>query len=218
MRVLRMPYLSVAFVTAFTLFLGAGQALAHVPYLETEDYTEEDPFEIPRSIRQSLAAYSWLEFEGGFSDDVDVYKFRVKPPWGANVFIESIVPVCPGYEDFLPWFAVVGEGFPAPVGYDLPFDLPPGHGVIVVENQTPGEPREQFYEPFGGKSYYQGPGFEQVLDQGTYYVYFWDPYEMGGDYAAIFGDKELWGILDIIRALIETPKIRADEELHTECD
>jgi len=197
--------------------LGSVPALAHVPYLETTDYTEEDPFKIPRSIRQSLAAYSWLAFDGDFTEDIDVYTFRVKDPRGANVFIETLVPVCVGYEDFLPSFAIVGEGLPDP-GIELPFDIPEGHGAFVIDNLEPGEERPQFFEPFGDKSYYQGTDFEQVLPRGSYTVYVWDPYELGGDYVIVFGDKELWGILDIIRAIIETPKIRRGEELHIECE
>lgn len=209
--------LSILFAVFLVILVGSGQVLAHVPYLETTDYSEENPFEIPRSIRQSLAAYSWLEFDGDYTEDIDVYTFEIKPPRGANVFIESLVPVCVGYEDFLPWFAIVGAGLPDP-GMEFPFDIPEGYGAIVVENVEPGEERPQFYEPFGNKSYYEGPEFEQVLPQGSYTVYFWDPYALGGDYVAVFGDKELWGILDIIRALIETPKIRRGEELHIECE
>ncbi len=52
---------------------------------------------------------------------------------------------------------------------------------------------------------------------GTYYVVFWDPSGVGGDYVAVLGDKEIWWPWDIIRALINTPKIRRGLELHTDC-
>jgi hypothetical protein len=41
---------------------------------------------------------------------------------------------------------------------------------------------------------------------------------MGGDYVAVIGYKEIWYPSDILRALILTPYIRADKELHVECD
>jgi hypothetical protein len=211
----RFAFTSLVFI--LLLYLCGSKAFAHVPYLEKTDFSEESPFEILKSIRQSLAVYAWLEFESYYTEDIDVYVFQVRQPLGTNVFIESLVPVCPGYEDFLPWFAVVGPGLPDP-GYKLPFDIPEGYGAIVVENYMPGEDRPQFYEPFGGKSYYEGPEFEQKMDPGIYYVYFWDPYEMGGDYVAVFGDLEMWGIKDILRALIVTPMIRNNEELHIDCE
>jgi hypothetical protein len=93
--------------------------------------------------------------------------------------------------------------------------LPTGYGAIVTENVEPGEEREQFYEPFGGKDYYQGPSLDIRANRtGTYYIYVWDPYKTGGDYVAVLGKLELFGITDIIRALIYTPLIRLGLELH----
>ena len=68
---------------------------------------------------------------------------------------------------------------------------------------------------FGGKSYYQGPRFDETINiSGTYYVYYWDPYQKGGDYVAVLGYKEQFPPLDFLRALINTPLIRHDYELH----
>jgi len=98
---------------------------------------------------------------------------------------------------------------------ELPFDIPDGYGAIVQENVEPGEERETFYEFFGGKSYYRGPVFEQEFSvSGTYYVYVWDPHGTGGDYTLVLGRKEIWLFMDILRALIYTPMIRMDLELH----
>jgi hypothetical protein len=189
---------------------------AHVPYIEFNDYTLDRPYEVPRSVIQSIAVYSWLETDGEYSDDLDFYTFELKEP--ARVFVESLVPECPGYEYFLPWFAVAGPGLPDPE-YPLPVELPEGYGAIIVENYEPGEERPTFYEFFGGKSYYEGPEFDMQFDvPGRYYIGFWDPYQMGGDYVAVIGYKEIWYPSDILRALILTPYIRADKELHVECD
>jgi len=172
---------------------------------------------VRNTIEQSIAVYSWIEFDGdGPATDVDVYRFKIDAP--AEVYIESLVPVCAGYESFLPSFALVGPGLPASQEY-VPFSIPAGYGAIVVANLKPGEHRETFFEPFGGKSYYEGPVFrETVRTPGTYYVVFWDPYEVGGDYVAVLGNKEIWRIRDIIRALIYTPKIRKNVELHVPCE
>jgi hypothetical protein len=118
----------------------------------------------------------------------------------------------------LPWFAVVGPGLP-PITEEVPFTIPPGYGGIVVKNLEPGEERPMFYEPFGGKHYYDGPDFDQRMSNtGTWYIYYWDPYELGGDYVAVVGYREVFRPMDIIRALIYTPIIRRNKELHVPCD
>lgn len=188
---------------------------AHVPYLEYRDSTVEKPFQVRRSITQSIAVYSWLETDWvNPSTDIDVYSFKIKDQ-PLRIFIEAIVPVCDGfYANFTPWFALVGPGLPPP-NQTVPFEIPQGYGVIVKQDVPPGSPREEFYEPFGGKSYYQGPRFDETLyTSGTYYVYYWDPFQKGGDYVAVLGYKEQFPPLDIIRALINTPLIRRDYELH----
>ena len=196
-----------------TIILLPSTALAHVPYLELSDFTKNNPFQVKKSIEQSIAVYSWLEHDGiNPCNDIDVYRFEINKP--SRVYIEAIVPKFKPYSNFTPWFAVVGPNFPVP-NYDLPFDIPEGYGAIVKEDVEPGNPRETFFEFFGGKTYYQGPIFDRVLNEsGTYYVYYWDPYGHGGDYVAILGRNEIFGITDILRALIYTPLIRLNLELH----
>ncbi len=202
-------------VIGASTLLTAGTALAHVPYLETTDFTWEKPFRVRGSIAQSIAVYAWLEVADGATEDIDVYQFTLRRP--TKVFVETLVPVCPAYAEFRPSFAIVGPGLDVP-NEALPFELPEGYGAIVIPNYDQGQERPTFYEPFGNKSYYDGPEFEQVLSTpGTYYVVVWDPAGIGGDYVAVLGDKEIWWPWDIIRALIQTPKIRRGLELHTDC-
>jgi hypothetical protein len=189
--------------------------LAHVPYIEHRDSSAQQPFQVRKSITQSIAVYSWLETDWvNPSTDIDVYSFAIKDK-PLRVYLEVIVPVCDGfYANFTPWFALVGPGL-VPPNQTLPFDLPEGCGVIVKQDLPPGSPRQEFYEPFGGKSYYQGPRFDETINiSGTYYVYYWDPYQKGGDYVAVLGYKEQFPPLDFLRALINTPLIRHDRELH----
>lgn len=187
---------------------------AHVPYFEHSDFTEDNPFIVKKIVSQSKAVYSWLEHNGtNPCEDIDVYKFKIIRPM--KMYVELIVPVIDDYyKDFVPWFAVVGPGLPDPY-QELPFKLPDGYGAVVKENVKPGDPRDTFYEFFGNKSYYKGPKFYEKLNvTGTYFVYCWDPYKSGGDYTLVLGNLEIWGPLDIIRALIYTPLIRKGLELH----
>ena len=199
-------WMVVCFVFACACLFLCPTVLAHVPYLEHRDSSAEKPFQVRKSITQSIAVYSWLKTDFvNPSTDIDVYSFTIseKP---LRIYLEVIVPVCDGfYANFTPWFALVGPGLPPP-NQTLPFDLPVGYGVIVKQDAPPGTPREEFYK---------GPRFDQILYfWGTYYVYYWDPYQKGGDYVAVLGYKEQFPPLDFLRALINTPLIRHGYELH----
>ena len=202
-------------ISVMSLLLCSSLVSAHVPYIERIDYSNEKPLYVWKMIEYSKAFYAWLENDGVQAcTDIDGFSFTIRNN-PKLIYIELIVPVVDEYyEDFLPWFALVGPGLPEQ-NQTLPFDIPPDNGVIVMENLEPGEQRETFYEPFGGKSYYKGPIFEETISEpGTYYVYCWDPYEKGGDYVLVLGKGEFFGPIDIIRALINTVVIRQDGELH----
>jgi hypothetical protein len=113
--------------------------------------------------------------------------------------------------------AVVGPGLPVP-DIDLPFELPAGYGAWVVQNEEPWTPRETSFEPFGDKWYFDGPVLDKVVSTpGIWYLYYWSPYDVAGDYVAVVGPYEIWAPSDILRAIIYTPMIRKGEELHIEC-
>jgi hypothetical protein len=201
--------LCVILVCAIIFVLPA--AYAHVPYIENEDYSAEHPFVVTDSIENSKALYAW--FETG--TDVDVYAFEVSEP--VTVYAQSLVIACPSLETLLPWFAVVGPGLPVP-DEALPFELPAGYGAVVVKNKNPGEQRDTFFEPFSAKTYFDGPDFSQeATTPGSWYVYYWDPYQIGGDYVAVLGLKESFSIPDILRSFINTVIIWFNLELHTTC-
>jgi len=205
----------IVIITFFMIICCSSLAVAHVPYIERSDYSENNPIFVWKMIEKSKAFYSWLENDGEKPcEDIDVFKFKIKNN-PKNVYIELIVPVFEDYyQDFVPWFALVGPNLPIPAE-ELPFDLPDGYGAIVKENVEPGDDRETFYEPFGGKSYYYGPILDMdISETGTYYIYCWDPYSQGGDYVLIFGKGEFFGPIDIIRSIINTLIIRRDGELH----
>lgn len=203
----------IILIIGFTVLIPV--ANAHVPYFEHKDFSVENPFVVRKSIFQSIAVYSWLETDNvNPCKDFDVYKFKTRLP-NTRIYINLIGPVCDGYyEKFVPWFALIGPNLPNP-GPEFPFDLPNGYGAIIKENVEPGEPRETFYEPFGGKEYYDGPTIDEKFEKtGTYYVYVWDPHETGGDYTLALGKYEIWLPSDILRALFYTPLIRLGLELH----
>ncbi len=200
-------------ISVVVIFCLTGVASAHVPYIERNDYSEENPFYVWKMIEISKAFYAWLE-PVDTGTDVDVFLFKVgKKP--VNIYAELIVPVVDDYyEDFVPWFALLGPDLPS-INQTVPFTIPAGYGGIIMENVDPGEPRETFFEPFGGKSYYEGPVLDETLSTtGEYYLCVWDPFHQGGDYVFTIGKGEFFGPVDIIRAIINTIIIRTDGELH----
>lgn len=209
----RSYFLKIFAVASIALLLCTTVA-AHVPYFEHKDFTEQKPFRVRKGVEQSIAVYSWLSSNENISEDIDVYSFKIRSK-EKSLYLEIIVPqIEEVYQDFLPCYALVGPGLPPP-NQSLPFSIPADYGAIIMFNLEPGEDRETFYEPFGGKTYYKGPIYQTNLTtKGTYYVYCWDPYYQGGDYTMVIGRKERFGPLDILRALIYTPLIRMDKELH----
>lgn len=183
----------------------ATNAWAHVPYLEENDFTYVQPFKCP-SATQSIAVYAWLD---NYSD-VDYYTVKVSKD--VAFFAEVIVPVFDVYADFRPSFALIGPGLPVP-SEPLSIPLPKCFGAIVLHDAGL-NPRPQFFEPFGNKSYYQGPRLELTLKPGNYVLIYWDPKGQVGDYVATIGKYEIWWFKDILRALFITPIIRAGGELH----
>ena len=209
----RSYFLKIFAVASIALLLCTTVA-AHVPYFEHKDFTEQKPFRVRKGVEQSIAVYSWLSSNENISEDIDVYSFKIRSK-EKSLYLEIIVPqIEEVYQDFLPCYALVGPGLPPP-NQSLPFNIPADYGAIIMFNLEPGEDRETFYEPFGGKTYYKGPIYQTNLTtKGTYFVYCWDPYNQGGDYTLVIGRKERFGPLDILRALIYTPLIRMDKELH----
>jgi hypothetical protein len=174
----------LVYFTALLVLSVMCPALAHETFSEEKDYSLESPFTITDSIENAKAVYARLQPK----KDIDVYTFTVTKP--VHLHARAFVPLVPGLEQFLPSLAVVGPGLPAP-GEKLPFTLPAGYGAVVVPNTPPGKKRPLFYEPFSGTEYYDAPAFDQkVTVPGTWYVYYWDPYGMGGDYVAILGFRE----------------------------
>jgi hypothetical protein len=191
-------------IVAVLMLITTG-AWAHVPYLEDSDFSSSAPFKC-QSALQSTAVYSWL-----LSDtDVDFYTFTAYTC--ITFFAEAIVPVFDVYAGFRPSMALIGQGLPDS-GELLPVPLAPGEGAIVLHDAGL-VPRPQFFEPFGNKSYYQGPRLEMKLKPGKYRLIYWDPEGNTGDYVATIGKYEIWLLKDIIRAFKITPIIRAGGELH----
>ncbi len=193
----------------FLLALIAAPAIAHVPFLETSDYTAERPF-VVHDIDQSKALYGWL----GAAEDVDFYSMPVSEP--ARIQLRSLVPMCAETQKFRVTYALVGPGLPKPAA-ELPFELAPGDGAIVVaDSLADAAERPTVYEKITGRYYFLGPELEyEAALPGEYRMVVWG--DQPGDYVAVIGAAERFSASDMWHAAREMPTLRRARELHAVC-
>lgn len=135
------------------------QTLDPKPWQSREgDSSFYNPHQLVFGIVDSQAIFAWLD-----ADDVDVFQFTVLPAdivqaqslgLPMAMAIASAIPAaCQETRNNYPAIALVAPYGTAPVQnpayFDLPFDVPPGHGVLPVYN-TPVQGNEErviFYLP-----------------------------------------------------------------------
>lgn len=126
--------------------------------IDEGDSSFSNPHVLKFSIVDSQAIFAWLD-----SDDIDVFQFLVTPAdisqaqnlgFPTAMAIASPVPAaCAQTKNNYPAIALVAPFGTAPVQdpayFDLPFEVPPGHGVLPVYN-TPVHGKDErviFYLP-----------------------------------------------------------------------
>lgn len=135
------------------------QTLNPKPWKTMEgDASFANPHQLIFGIMDSQAIFAWLD-----ADDVDVFQFTVTPAdidqaqslgLPTAMAIASPIPAaCTQTKNNYPAIALVAPLGTAPVQdpayFDLPFAVPPGHGVLPVYN-TPVQGNEErviFYLP-----------------------------------------------------------------------
>jgi hypothetical protein len=200
----------LGWASAMATLFGAASVHAHVPYFESTDLTHDAPFVIS-DVEQSKAVYAYLETE----DDQDHYLLLVREP--SRLYVKIIIPYCQSYQDFRPSFAVTGPGLPVPDTH-LPFEVPEGHGAIVMHEAPSGAKRPSMYEFFSDQFYYEGPIIDiDVEDTGDYRLVYWQPDGEIGDYVAIVGRREDFSPADWERSSMNTREIRKRTYIHGSC-
>jgi hypothetical protein len=194
------------------LLIFSGYASAHVPFIETDDFTLLDPF-IVEDVPNSKAIYAYLEN----AEDYDVYYFELTEP--TRIFASTTITLCPEYADFAVTFALTGPGLPEP-DFDLPVRLRPGHGAVIVRDTfDSAETREWFYEPYGGRYYFRAPDY--IIDDampGQYQMIVWNESGLVGDYTAVIGEGEYWGPAERAQAGKVSKFLGEREDIHVPCN
>ena len=214
-----------------TAVLLTGPCLAHEPFVELEmvrsvgsaqadeDFSFANPFVIEGSIEESRAIFSYLH-----PGDVDVFTFSLAPddflvpgtmpPAFKPVIISAsaLPPACVSYGAAYPVTALLGIGLPPPPpGLELPFELPPGYGMLYAPNPpiVPGAARPVFNFPEADYAWFLPEGLSEyclleapylcdfsntistpVFVPGQYFLVMWNPTGKPMDYTANVGFRE----------------------------
>ena len=120
------------YASAHNLFVEPQTLLENPADAPTEDdFSFSAPFQI-ENVKDSQAIFSYLT-----PGEVDVFEFEVTPQdldFGpVLVTASALPPACHETINNYPVTALMGPGLPPP-SVDLPFDVPPGMGVIVANN------------------------------------------------------------------------------------
>jgi len=191
--------------------LAMSLAAAHVPYIEGKDYAADDDF-IIRNVAQSKAFYAYLD--GG---DIDGFEIQLDEP--GRIYVSTLIPFCREYAYYDVNFALIGPGLPATV-QELPVPVPDGHGAVVHQaGFKRWADRPYMYEIFSDRRYFDGRRYtHKNAEPGTYRFIIWHGDGQPGDYIAIIGRAEEFGVGDMQLAAINTPIIRRKEEMRSTCE
>ncbi len=170
----------------FLLIILSGKLSAHRPLFIKTDNTQlenaraiPDP-EISRAIYAELAPGKAHFYQFVLMEDQEF-------------FAQMLVPARPRYKDFQPTLALIGPGLPVPAA-EIPFALPPNTGALIL----PWEDKEVFFEPFTQTRYYMARELRRSLPAGTWTLAVYQPEGKGGKYTLAAGEKEQWGVQDIL--------------------
>jgi hypothetical protein len=123
--------------------------------------------------------------------DVDYFTFEAEA--GLPVLLSLSIPTIEGQEDFAPIMAVFGPGLEMEMATELParVAVPEGQGGMIVPL---GDEPEYWYEPFGGRYYWNWENyFFDPPQDATYTVALWHPEEQLGRYSFVVGEEEIRG-------------------------
>jgi hypothetical protein len=172
------------------LLLIAAPAGAHKPSFSNGQYSGPERAYPVRNIDHSIVVYHeitcadrqlWLRFSA--------------PDAGARLFVQLGVPKIDRLERYHPILAVIAPGLPAPQP-QLPFAIPAGMGVEMLRAEV----ARAFHEPFTGTdSWILVERTLTLPSAGTGYIVAWEPEARPGKVWVAVGEKEVFGLTDLLR-------------------
>ncbi len=180
----------------FLLAIGCLDAYAHRPVVINGGPTN---FETAHLV--SDPGISYVGYHEGTPEAPELW-FSFEVEEGTSLFMQPGVPEITRYRSLRPSLVLLGPGLPS---VDVPFDIPAGYGGQIFSSE--GEEPVVFEEEFTGTSSWQFPSTRlQVPESGRYYLVGFVPSGENGKFWVALGEKEAFGIQDIVtlpRTLIQ---------------
>ena len=167
-------------------------AAAHKPsYTDGQHTTEADAFAVA-NVDTSIVLYHTVTCESPLL----WMAFRVDEP--RDLYLELGVPVIDRLSDYRPSLAVLAPGLDPPPA-DLPFEVPDGLGVALIDSRDIDEPGD-FFEPFTGTaSWVMFQGEVALPEAGIGYLVAWHPERQTGKLWVAVGTIEEFGPEDFAK-------------------
>lgn len=89
------------------------------------------------------------------------------------------------------------------------YQLINGQKILLTDIKAESVVWQEFYEPFGGDSYFKGPEFKQNVPAGRYEIEVYNTNNQG-KYVLAVGEKEFFGPKEIASVYTEVPKLKAE--------
>lgn len=174
--------MAVAVLLAGGVFLTPAPVVAHQPYCEEDDLTLDTAWGI-RDANVSTAFYGTLE------DDTDVDYFTLEAAADQRVYLSITIPQIEGQADFDPVIGVFGPGLPDEGVAAHSFRPAMAGGLLLASTEA-----TEFYEPFGGRYYWDRQEAIVALPEAAEYVIaVWHPEGEIGRYTFVYGQREVMG-------------------------
>jgi len=154
---------------------------------------ERDNTQLDRSIFIPDPDISWAIYSELGAGEVQYYEFDV-PAGGLDFFAQLLVPTRPQYKLFRPTMALIGPDLPGLSATDYPFDIPAESGAVIL----PWQEKEVFFEPFTQTRYYMAQELRRAVPEGKWWLAVYHDEGKEGKYTLAVGEKEEWGLKDII--------------------
>jgi NADH dehydrogenase [ubiquinone] 1 alpha subcomplex assembly factor 1 len=189
---------------AWSILLTCGSAFAHQPTISDGSAVDAahaikfKDVQVSRVVYHKVAAKAlqlWITFE---VDQPQKLRLQLGVP-----FIERL-------QEYRPTLVLLGPGLPK---VDLPFENPGGTGGLIFDTRDAGPPRV-FHEPFTGtSSWILSEHDVQLPAVGRYYVVAYEPSGKPGKLWVALGQKEAFGVKDILMLPKVIAQVRAFHEL-----
>ncbi|MEJ2649481.1 MAG: hypothetical protein P8016_13865 [Sedimentisphaerales bacterium] len=180
---IRKTYISILF-----LFVLTESVLAHKPIWS--DKPAIDPNTAISLIDPNISQVVYRSLPAGPNQVWTTLTAHAK----FKLYVQIGVPVIERMKNFRPNLAVVGPGLQKS---KLPFISPTNYGATVIDTNSV-EPR-LFHEPFTGTdSWILESKTIELPQSGTFYVVAFDPKQSGGKLWISVGQKEKFGLADLL--------------------